>query len=369
MDARSDPGDERNGAAAVRAAPIFDGHNDILSKLVLAGHNDPLARFRSDPNAAIDATRARRGGFAGGLFALWVPSELEGSPDFASMAEARFDVPLPPEVPQSSAVDTVMRQIALALALERAGDVVLCRSVPEIEAAVARGTLAVVLHMEGAEAIDLDFALLDVLHAAGLRSLGPVWSRPNRFGHGVPFRFPSSPDTGEGLTPDGLRLVDRCEALSIMIDVSHLNEAGFWDVAGRTSRPIVATHSNAHALCATARNLTDRQLDAIAESGGMVGLNFATAFLREDGRMVPEVPISRLIAHIDHLMARLGEDGVGLGSDYDGAVVPSELTGVECLPRLREAMARHGYDLALIDKLCRANWLRMLALQWGDPAR
>ena len=108
--------------------------------------------------------------------------------------------------------------------------------------------LAPVLHIEGAEAIDPNFEFLDVLYEAGLRSLGPVWSRPNAFGHGVPFRCPSSPDTGPGLTDLGKELIGACNRLGILIDLSHLNERGFWDVAAISNAPLVATHSNAHAL-------------------------------------------------------------------------------------------------------------------------
>ena len=111
------------------------------------------------------------------------------------------------------------------------------------------GNLAAVLHIEGAEAIDPELEALEVFYAAGLRSLGPVWSRPNVFGHGVPFRFPSSPDTGPGLTDAGKELVRACNRLRIMLDLTHLNEAGFWDVAALTDAPLVATHSNVHALC------------------------------------------------------------------------------------------------------------------------
>jgi hypothetical protein len=102
--------------------------------------------------------------------------------------------------------------------------------------------LASVLHIEGAEAIDPNFEFLDVLYEAGLRSLGPVWSRSNAFGHCVPFRCPSSPDTGPGLTDLGKELIDRCNRLRILIDLSHLNERGFWDVAAISNAPFVATH-------------------------------------------------------------------------------------------------------------------------------
>jgi membrane dipeptidase len=148
---------------------------------------------------------------------------------------------------------------------------------------LADGTFAMIFHIEGAEAIDPDLNALETLYQAGLRSIGIVWSRRNLFASGVPFVFPSSPDTGPGLTDAGKRLVKACNELGILIDLSHLNEKGFWDVAKLSDAPLVATHSGAHALSAASRNLTDKQLDAIRASGGMVGVNFHVGFLRADG--------------------------------------------------------------------------------------
>src|SRR6516165_1162978 len=137
------------------------------------------------------------------------------------------------------------------------------------------------------------------LHAAGLRSpLGPVWSRPNAFGHGVPFLCPSSPDTGPGLTDLGKELVRRCNQFRILIDLSHINERGFWDVAAISDVPLVATHSNAHALSPHSRNLTDKQLAAIRETGGLVGANLATAFLRPDGARNADASIDLVVDHL-----------------------------------------------------------------------
>ncbi len=204
-----------------------------------------------------------------------------------------------------------------------------------------------------------------MLYQAGLRSIGPVWSRTTIFGHGVPFRYPSDGNIGPGLTDHGLQLIKRCNEMRIMLDLSHLNEAGFWDVARHSTQPLVATHSNVHAICPHARNLTDKQLDAIRESDGMVGLNFAVAFLREDGKMLADVPLEQMLRHLDHLIDHLGEDRVGFGSDYDGAVVPEALTSCADLPHLRHAMAKHGYDDALMSKLCHKNWLRVLEKTWG----
>lgn len=345
---------------------IFDGHNDQLSMLNARGAEFAVKRFTHNPHAAIDLPRARAGGFAGGLFAVWIPSREAVAFDYNGMAEAPFDIPLPREVPFADAVAEAFAQIAILFELERAGHLRICRTAAAIRTAMAEGIMAAVLHMEGAEPIGADLAALDVFHAAGLRSLGLVWSRRNVFGHGVPFRFPSSPDTGPGLTAAGKELVRRCNKLRILVDLSHLTEAGFWDVASLSDKPLVASHSNVHALCASARNLTDRQLDAIAATGGLVGLNYATAFLRADGSMRADVPLERLMQHIDYLIDKLGEDCVGLGSDYDGAVVPDAIAGIEHLPRLRTAMADHGYGEPLIKKLCHANWLRVLSATWGS---
>ena len=231
---------------------------------------------------------------------------------------------------------------------------------------MAAGAIAPVLHIEGAEAIDREFQMLDVLHAAGLRSLGPVWSRPTIFAHGVPFRFPSTPDIGPGLTDLGRELVRRCNALKIMLDLSHLNEQGFWDIAKLSDAPLVATHSNAHAICPHSRNLTDKQLAAIKDSGGMVGVNFAVSFLRPDGRRNPDTPLSVVVDHIDHLITHLGEDHVGIGSDFDGAAIPVEIDSAAGLPNLINAMRARGYGEALITKICSGNWLRVLERTWGE---
>jgi membrane dipeptidase len=151
-----------------------------------------------------------------------------------------------------------------------------------------------------------------------------------------------------------------------MVDVSHLNERGFWDVARHSNAPIVATHSNAHLLSASSRNLTDEQLKIIGKSGGMVGLNFANGFLRADGRWQSENGLDTMLRHLDHLMKVAGEDHVGLGSDFDGARIPSQIGDVTGLPRLVEAMAAHGYGEDLSRKLCSENWMKVLERTWGE---
>lgn len=355
---------------AAARIPVFDGHNDVL--LRLRERRDPdggvAAFINGGEGGQLDLPRAREGAFFGGLFAVFVPSRQLGVDYVAMMREAVYDVPLPSPPPLGEAQAATLGMIATLMRIERASDgaVSICRSAADVHVAKAKGSLAAVLHIEGAEAIGADLDMLHVLHAAGLRSLGPVWSRPNVFGHGAPFRFPSSPDIGPGLTGAGRDLLRECDRLKILFDLSHLNEAGFWDVAKLSTQPLVATHSNAHAVTPHARNLTDAQLDAIRRSGGIVGLNFATCFLREDGRMRSDTPLETMARHLDHLIGRLGEDHVGLGSDFDGAIVPADIADVAGLPVLFGALRRHGFDDALLEKIAWRNWLALLARAWGN---
>ena len=349
--------------------PIFDGHNDVLLRLVRK--SEPGGGVESfiagDGSGHLDLPRARAGGLAGGLFAVFVPSlEPAGARD-EMMRTAEYQVPLPEGVELPYAQSLALEMIALLFRIVRrsGGSVRLCCSAGEIRASVDASALAAVLHLEGAEPIDRDLRMLEVLHAAGLRSLGPVWSRPNIFAHGVPFRFPSSPDTGPGLTPEGKALVKACNELRIVVDLSHLNEQGFWDVVGLSNAPLVASHSNAHALCPHSRNLTDRQLAAIRDSGGLVGVNFAASFLRADGRMVADTQLQELVRHADHLIEHLGVEGVGFGSDFDGAVIPAEMGDAAGLPKLVDAFRAAGYDEATLRKLCFENWLDVLERSWG----
>src|SRR5436305_604291 len=241
---------------------FIDGHNDLV-----------LHRWRGEPTNHMDLDAARAAGFAGGFFALYVPSPRAAEPE-----ETPYAMPFP---------DPISHEAAAAVAEELYAT--LC-DLPVARASVVddfrAGEVTAIVHLEGAEPLAADLSDLDRWYERGLRSVGLVWSRPNAFAEGVPFRFPSSPDTGPGLTDAGRELVRACNRLGILVDLSHLNEAGFWDVAALSEAPLVATHSNAHTLCAASRNLTNRQLDAIRDSGGLVGVNFAVTFLREAGVLI-----------------------------------------------------------------------------------
>lgn len=346
--------------------PVFDGHNDFIQRVVKAGPNGTKVWTEGDGTGDIDLPRMKQGGVVGGFFAMWVPSPA--GPNDAEgvklMESPPFAMPLPEEIPHDTALPHAFRQAAALRALERTGTLDIVSNAADIRRAIAEGRIAAIMHMEGIEAIR-DMDALHLWHAAGLRSLGPVWSRPTAYGHGVPFAFPSSPDTGEGLTDKGRELVRECNQLRIMLDLSHLNEAGFNDIASLSDAPLVASHSCVHALSESSRNLTDRQLKVIAESGGLVGLNYASSFLREDGKRLPLEDLDVMIRHLDYLLKYLGEDGVALGSDFDGALMPKDLPDAAAVPTLINLMKKCGYGDELIAKIASKNWISVLERTWG----
>ncbi|HST18107.1 MAG TPA: dipeptidase [Gaiellaceae bacterium] len=319
---------------------VIDGHNDLV-----------LHRWRGEDSPHMDLEGGRAAGYAGGFFALYVPSPRQDDP-----TEIPYAVPLAKAIPQPQAarIADELYETLCALPVRRASSVDDFRD----------GEITAIVHLEGADPLAPDLSDLERWYERGLRSVGLVWSRPNAFAEGVPFVFPGSPDTGPGLTAAGKRLVAACNRLGVLVDLSHLNEAGFWDVARASDAPLVATHSNAHALCPASRNLTDAQLDAVRDSGGIVGVNFAVTFLREDGSQVHDTPITEIVRHVDYLAERMGIDHVAFGSDFDGAAVPEELGGVAGFPKLVEALRAAGYDDDAVEKVTHRNWLRVLGETW-----
>lgn len=350
--------------------PVFDGHNDMLLRYVRGEEAGTYDFLKRTDKGHLDIERCEEAGFAGGFFAVFIPNPRDpeaASPDWSQYrTEAGLRVPLPDPLARDYSVDMAMAMIAHLYKIEAAseGRFKVVRNVDDLESCITNGTMAGILHFEGAEAIDEDLDALEVFYQAGLRSIGPVWSRGNAFAEGVPFAFPHSPDTGPGLTDAGKRLVKACNSKGIMIDLSHMNEKGFWDVAALSDAPLVATHSNVHNFCPSSRNLTDKQLDAIKASDGMVGLNFAVIFLREDGVNEADTPIDVMVKHIDYLVERVGIDRVGFGSDFDGATVPAEIKDVTGVQRLLEALLKTGYDDESLRKIAYQNWLRVLRKTW-----
>ena len=355
--------------SALPRIPIFDGHNDTLVRLYLSARDESRTFLERSDHGHLDLPRAREGGFVGGFFAIASPLDMSGmmqpESDLAFTVDG-YEMRLAEAVDPAFAHHFTLGVLASLLRLEAAsqGQVKVVRTANQLDACLETGRLAVVAHVEGAEAIDPGLDTLYVFHAAGLRSVGPVWSRPNAFGHGVPFAYPRSPDTGAGLTDAGKALVGACNALGVMLDLAHLNEQGFWDVARLTHAPLVVTHAGVHAICPSTRNLTDRQLDAIAESEGVVGVIFDVCNLRPDGDLNADTPLEVIVRHVAYIADRIGVDHVALGSDFDGATMPQDLPDASHLPRLVAALKAYGFDDAALRKIGNENWRRVLRRTW-----
>lgn len=364
--------------------PVFDGHNDTILSLLSTGRDF----YEAGEIGHIDAPRAEKGHLVGGFFACFVPTPGdEWTPNLPSILGAGIDkLELAdewgsPSLPYAQQFTNAM--IATLLNLEAGGGNMLkeldrdpapawtdnplsiVTFTEDLEENIANGVMSAILHFEGAEMIDENFYALEMYHNAGLRSLGPVWSRQNMWASGVPFGFNQSPDTGPGLTDRGRELVRACNLLGIMLDVSHLNEKGFWDLAAITTAPIVATHSNAWELCKCTRNLTDKQLDAIRDSDGMVGVNYNVPFTHPEGARDSSMPIGMLADHVDYLVEKLGIDRVGFGSDFDGALMPDDLSDASKQQNLILELRQRGYDDEALLKLGYKNWIRVLDATWG----
>lgn len=350
---------------------MFDGHNDTLLRLHWPHLWDEPERsfFECSQAGHLDLPRSVEGGLAGGFFAIFVPADPdEPAPDDElTLTSDGYTVRMPKPLDFAYARSTTEAILddLFRIEAESGGKVQIARTTDELRHCFSQGVLAVVVHFEGAEALGPDIGALEYFYQLGLRSLGPVWSRKNLFAEGVPFRFPHSPDTGPGLTGLGRDLVRRCNELGIMLDLSHINERGFWDVAALSDAPLVATHSNAHALCPVSRNLTDRQLDAIGESDGVVGIVFDVSMLRADGHLDPDTGIDEIVRHTDYIAGRIGIDSVALGSDFDGAVIPEPIGDVRGLQEVVAAFRDRGYDDGALRKLTSENWIRVLEATWS----
>ncbi len=313
--------------------------------------------------------RAREGGFCGGLFGVFIPVDTTGAPPAPEGPQPdRANTPLYPRIPQADAERIAWAQISIMgrLVAASGGGFRQARSVAEIEKARSEGAFAAVLHLEGAGPIRPDLSNLEDFLRAGVRSVGLVWARANAFAEGVPLRFPHSPDTGPGLTDAGRALVRALRDAKVLVDVSHLNQKGFYEVAEIGGGPVVATHSNAHAICPAARNLTDAQLSVIRQTGGLVGVCFNANDLRPDGQKNMDTPLEVIADHAAYLAEHLGADHVGIGSDFDGCNLPLQIGSAAGYPRLAEALRRRGFNEVEVRGILWDNWLRTLRAVWGE---
>lgn len=345
---------------------FFDGHTDTLKSLYLSGR-DFLVRGNE---GHLDLPRARDGGVVGGLFSIQVPAEREEERKFGyglTLTSKAWRVELAAEVSRQFAehfVEEVMKSFQNTL--DRSKEVCLVTDYAGLKACVEGGSFAVVLHYEGAEAIASDLSNLEGHYARGLRALAPVWSRPNAFGCGAAFIYPSGRADGPGLSHAGRRLVEQCNDLGIMIDLAHMTDAAFWDTASSTQLPLVVTHAGAQEVCPSATNLTNDQIDAVGATGGVIGVLFDVVNTRPDGRDVLATPLEHVLEHFEYIAERIGLAHVAFGSDFDGGMMPCCLDSAAKIPRLLDALRRRGYNETEIDKVSYENWFRVLRQSWKE---
>lgn len=227
---------------------------------------------------------------------------------------------------------------------------VLAKTYQDVLEAVKGGKIAAVLSIEGADVIEGSLGILRCFYRLGVRMVGLVHSLRNPLADGI-----SDSRTRGGLSELGVEVVEELERLGVIIDVSHLSEAGFWDLIEISRRPIVASHPNCRALCDHPRNLTDDQIKALADRGGVVGLSFVPQFIHERSPSV-----QRLVDHIDHIVDLVGPRYVGLGSDFDGMPkTPEGLEDASKMPNITRELIRRGYPEDEIRMILGENHLRV----------
>ncbi|WP_313529020.1 dipeptidase [Anaerotignum sp.] len=222
----------------------------------------------------------------------------------------------------------------------------------DLEENKKKNKISALLSIEGGEALEGEISAIHTYHRLGVRSMSLTWNHRNQLADGV-----AEKDSKGGLTKFGRDAVAEMEQLGMIVDVSHLSEPGFWDVYNLAKRPFIASHSNAKTICDVPRNLTDNQMRAIADKGGVIGLNLYPPFLTTE----KEVEVEDIFRHIHHILSVVGEDFVALGTDFDGIdCCPKGISDVKDMDYFFTEM-ENEYGEQVVEKICSKNLLRVLA--------
>lgn len=307
---------------------VVDAHCDTALRLVDGETLTPA----NEPSGHVDLTRLKAGGVSLQVFALWIDA------DEHETGRLRRCVDM---------LDAVTREV------NRLSDEMhLVLSARDVDTVIETGKVGVLLSIEDGAALEGSLAALRAMYNLGVRALGLTWNGRNELADGVGV----ADGAGSGLTRFGRDVVREMNRLGMIVDVSHLAEAGFWDVIELSSAPIIASHSNAKAVCNHRRNLTDAQIKALAEKGGVMGMNFCPPFLNESGA----ASVDDIVRHIDHIVNLVGPKHVGLGSDFDGSSsVPKGAEDVSQLPRITDALLARGYSDDDVRAILGNNFLRV----------
>ncbi len=308
---------------AMGRIPYFDGHCDTISACAHTG------RSLRENEGHLDLTRLGRFQKAAQVFAIFANAARFPAGTLWDECQKQHDV--------------FERELAANADLA-----VQCRTGADIAAANAAGKVAAILSIEGGELLDCDPEKLATVAAWGVKLVNITWNHVNGLsGTNVE-------DTDRGLTDRGREFVREAARQGILLDVSHLSDPGFWDLAEMGLGPIAASHSNARALCGHSRNLTDDMFRAIRDSGGAAGFNMYEDFIGGTRSL------DDAVRHIDRFMELDGAKTVALGGDWDGCELFAGWRGIQDLPALWDALAAHGYDRATLEDIFFNNWLRVL---------
>lgn len=307
---------------------IADGHCDSLGDLT-SGKRDLRGM---DAPGHWDLRKATQGNVGLQFFAAYIESEYK------------------PVLATQRGLEHL--EAALSFIDENGQDVFLVKNKQDLALLGESPRIGLLLNIEGGEILGENLFLVDLIYRLGVRSIGLTWNERNAIGDGVGERGSKG-----GLSQFGLKVISRMNSLGMIIDVSHLNEAGFWDVLTHSSRPFIASHSCAQAICNHPRNLNDSQLRALAGAGGVVGVNFCQDFLSDSG----QATIDDVVKHICYIAEVAGVGTVGLGSDYDG--IPSTPQGLEDAaqyPKLLDKLRECGFHSSELEQICHGNFVRVL---------
>ena len=271
------------------------------------------------------------------------------------------------------ALPVALGQIAqLYVGTDQCGRFAICKSYKEIMGARAEGKVALLITMEGVEPLGSDLDLLRIFYELGVRSIGLTHARSNAAGHGG--IFASSGSSPAGLTPFGRDVVRQCEGLGVIIDLAHINPAGFRDVMHITTRPLIVSHTNARKFYDIERNISDDQIKMIGQRGGVIGVNSVLVSPRKE-----ESTLDRYVDHIEHIASLIGIDGVGIGFDFFEFIYRqwsdemkkelaakltephfiSDLNNHSHAANLTQKLIERGLSDEEIDKILFRNWMRI----------
>lgn len=352
---------------------VVDMHSDVLDSHLETGRNiDHFSR-----RGQVDLDRLKMGGVDAQFFVLWPDPDLKNKQGMYDQAVRALDT-----------LDAVLRRNPQKAAL--------CVSPADIEKTVAGGKIAALIGLEGGSAIEDDLAKIDYFYKRGMRYLGLTWNDSPSWASSALDETTPARKGHKGLNDFGRRVIHRLNRLGVLVDVSHSGEQTFYDVLKASAKPVIASHSSVYAICPHYRNLKDDQIRALAKKGGVMFINFYPSYLvkgfdriyqhaRKRATAIQDSlkkahssekfnrsafimskikdiypDVKTVVDHIDYVVKLVGDDYVGLGSDFDGIpITPHGLEDVSKMPAITKELLRRGYSEKSIKKILGGNFMRV----------